>query len=83
MLGNTTVNRATTIMHQLGFPVIGLKRITDINVTVTTEVTESVTDYRSPVAEYGVIWRKMLCEGDDLESYEDAVLCDSDMDISD
>jgi len=81
MVGNTTINRATTDMHQLGFPVIGLTRITNVNVTITTSE-ETVIDYRSPVAEYGVIWRRMLCEADDLESYEEAVSDDSDMDIS-
>lgn len=45
-----------------------------MEVTVTEEVIEGVTSYCSPVAEYGVIWRTLLCGSEELESYKEAVL---------
>lgn len=61
-------------MGRLGCPNLGMLELVLVEVTVTQEVTEGVTDYRSPVAEYGVIWRTLLCGSEELESYEEAVL---------
>ncbi|KAF8606675.1 hypothetical protein BDV93DRAFT_506186 [Ceratobasidium sp. AG-I] len=80
-----TVDQANEEMGRLCFPNIGWPELAHMNVTVTEEVTEVVTDYRSPVAEYGVIWCTLLCRSDELESYEVAVLGesnDSDMECS-
>ncbi|KAF8601715.1 hypothetical protein BDV93DRAFT_509959 [Ceratobasidium sp. AG-I] len=80
-----TVDRANEEMGWLGFPNIGLPELVCMKVVVTEEVTEVVTDYCLPVAEYGVIWHTLLCGSDELESYEEAVLGerdDSDMECS-
>src|ERR1700753_1736090 len=48
-----------TDMHELGFPPIGTNILSKVSVTVSV-TSESVVDYLSPVAEYGIIWRTIL-----------------------
>jgi hypothetical protein len=71
-------------MHELGFPPIGLPILSNVEVTVVTEASESEINYRSPITEYGVIWRMLLCppEDDDLPTYEMAVLGLNNSDVS-
>jgi hypothetical protein len=79
-----TINRANQEMHELGFPPIGLPILSNVEVTVTSEVSEMAINYRSPIAEYGVIWRTLLCPPEDnvLPTYEMAVLGLNDSDSS-
>jgi hypothetical protein len=69
-------------MHELGFPPIGLPILSNVEVIVTMEETVSAANYRSPIAEYGVIWHTLLCppEDDELPMYEMAVLGLNDLD---
>lgn len=79
---SSTVIRATEELHELGFPPIGLRLSTVVPlITYSTSVAVE-TDYRSPVAEYGVIWCGWIDDSGDLESYESAVLGMNDLDIS-
>jgi hypothetical protein len=72
----STINHATQEMHKLGFPTIGLPKLCNFSISVSVSESVSAVDYRSPVAEYGIIWRTLLCTDDvmDLDSYESAVL---------
>jgi hypothetical protein len=81
----STINRANQEMHEFGFPPIGLPILSNVEVTITEEKTVTATDYRSPIAEYGVIWRTLLCppEDDDLPTYEMGVLGLDDSDNGD
>lgn len=79
----STVIRATEELHELGFPPIGLRLSTVVPMIRYSTSVAVETDYRSPVAEYGVIWRGWMDDSDDLESYESAVLGMNDLDVSD
>lgn len=72
-----TVNRANEVLHGLGFPPLGLRRLAPcVLVTVTEAV--SVTDYLPMDAAYGNVMRRLCQEGNDLASYEEAVLDNGD-----
>lgn len=63
-----------SVMHGLGFPMIGLRASTlipDIGYLVSV-ITE--TDYWTPDGEYEVIWNSWMNDSAELESYEEAVL---------
>ena len=79
----TTVDRHAGNMHELGFPPVGTNILSNVSVSISV-TSESVANYRSPVAEYGVIWRTILCPENEpeLPSYEDAVCGIASMDIS-
>ena len=70
----TTVDRHAGNMHELGFPPVSTNILANVSVSISI-TSESVVNYQSPVAEYGVIWRTILCPRNkpELPSYEDAV----------
>jgi hypothetical protein len=72
-------------MHELGFPPIGLPILSNMEVMVMVEESESEINYRSPITEYGIIWCTLLCppEDDDLPMYEMAVSGLDDLDNGD
>jgi hypothetical protein len=83
-----TFNRVGEVLHDLGFPPLGLRRLVPhVLVTVTEDV--SATDYLPSYAAHGNVMRRLCREGNDLASYEEAVLDKGDsaseasMDLSD
>lgn len=72
-----TFNRASEVLHGLGFPPLGLQRLVPrVLVTVTEAV--SVTEYLPLDAAYGNVMRRLCQEGNTLASYEEAVLDNGD-----
>lgn len=85
-----TITCASRELMESGFPYIGLTPTRNVSVIVSTSE-RSIIDYRSPVAESGVLWHTKLGPEamQELELYEEAVLelCvldmnDCDMDTS-
>lgn len=57
----------------MGFPPLGLRRLVP-HVLVTVIEAISVTDYLPLDAAYGNVMRRLCMEGNDLASYEEAML---------